>query len=305
MEHLLAVKHNASTNSYTAVNTNTEQIECTIRPGHAKSESQTPITTTVFPDSGATICLAGPQHLAPLGVSLSELIPTNKKITVVGGSTLPCLGWIPAVFTVDNASTEQPLYICYKVDRIFFSKEACISTFILPRLFPQPTPALKYLEPINNETKSKLDPGATAFNLKLASHPLSEKGYRRTAPPRPNKIPFAAVESSIPQLRKYIVDAFSNSALDKSPPFPMMKAKKAHIHLQPNAIPYAVHLNTGTTPRKSCCQSTTGLERRTRHHHTHHWHTSDMVRSDGHRQKERWVTTYNSRLPTIESTVPA
>ena len=34
----------------------TEQIECTIRPGHTKSESRTPITTSVFPDSGVTIC---------------------------------------------------------------------------------------------------------------------------------------------------------------------------------------------------------------------------------------------------------
>ena len=117
----MAVKHDSSTDTYTAVNADPEQVQCTIRPGHAKSTCQKSITTKVFPDSGASICLAGPQHLLLLMVTIAQLIPTKKKITVVGGSTLPCLGWIPATFTVDNVSTIQPLYICDKVDRIFFS----------------------------------------------------------------------------------------------------------------------------------------------------------------------------------------
>ena len=248
----MAVKHDSSTDTYTAVNAGTEQIQCTIRPGHAKSTCQKSITTKVFPDSGASICLAGPQHLLLLMVTIAQLIPTKKKITVVGGSTLPCLGWIPATFTVDNVSTIQPLYICNKVDRIFFSKIACIATYILPSSFPQPTPALKYLE---SSASSSLNPCAAAFNIELlamhptpstkdktkVSLPTSANGYRRSPPPRPKKIPLPPVESSIPQLRKYIVDSFADSALDKSPPLPIMRSKKGHIHLQPNAIPYAVH----------------------------------------------------------------
>ena len=142
----MAVKHNSSTDTYTAVNTDTEQVQCTIQPGHAKSTNRPSIVSKVFPDSGATICLAGPQHLLLLMVTLAELIPTNKKISVVGGATLPCLGWLPVVFTVNNVSTEQRLYICDKIDRIFFSKNACMATYILPPSFPLPTPALKYLQ---------------------------------------------------------------------------------------------------------------------------------------------------------------
>ena len=248
----MAVKHDSSTDSYTAVNTDTEQVKCVIQPGRANSTTQKSITTKVFPDSGASICLAGPQFLLLFMITLAELIPTKKKITVVGGSLLPCLGWIPVTFTIDNVSTTQPLYICDKVDRIFFSKKACVATYILPAMFPKPTPALKYLE--SSET-TNLNPRAAPFNHELlAVHPTSStdhkpkvptltpaNGYRRSPPPRPKNIPFAPVESSVPQLRKYIVDAFASSALDKSPPLPIMKTKKGHIHLQPNAVPYAVH----------------------------------------------------------------
>ena len=243
----MAMKHNPSTDTYTSVNSDTEQVNCTVQLGHAESTSRKPTTTKVFPDSGATICLAGPVHLLLFMITLSELIPTKKKITVVGGSTLPCLGWVPAVFTIDNVSTTQRLYICDKIDRIFFSKQACIDTHILPPSFPKPTPALKYLK-----EPSQLNPHAAAFNLELlALHPTPTgnknktltpaNGFRRLPPSRPEKIPFTPNESSIPQLRKYIVDAFSSSALDKSPPLPIMKAKKGHIHLQPNAVPHAVH----------------------------------------------------------------
>ena len=67
------------------------------------------------------------------------------------------------------------------------------------------------------------------------------EGNRRIPPPRPNRIPYPPTESSIPILRKYIVDSFRDSALDRSPPFPKMKTTKGHIHLKPNAVPYAVH----------------------------------------------------------------
>ena len=71
-------------------------------------------------------------------------------------------------------------------------------------------------------------------------HILGE-GDRRMPQPRPKRIPYSPVESSVPVLRKYIIDSFRDSALDRSPPFPKMKTTKGHIHLQPNAVPFAVH----------------------------------------------------------------
>ena len=144
IEQLMVVKHDPSSDTYATVNTNSDEICCTIQVGHIKSSKRQSIQTKVFPDSGATINLAGLQHLTELGITPQELIPCKKRIAVVGGSTLPCLGWVYANFTVDATTTRQRLYICEKVDRIFLSKEACIATYILPSSFPKPLPALKW-----------------------------------------------------------------------------------------------------------------------------------------------------------------
>ena len=64
-----------------------------------------------FPDSGASICLAGSQHLEKLRVSPDELIPSFKRVLAVGGFQLICHGWLPVQFQIGIYSTKQPLYI--------------------------------------------------------------------------------------------------------------------------------------------------------------------------------------------------
>ena len=103
----MAVKHDAPTDTYTAVNNDTEEIECTVVTGHINSTTKTTTKTKIFPDSGATICLGGTKLLETVNISLLELIPTKKRIAVVGGSTLPCIGWAPVTFTVGRVQTEQ------------------------------------------------------------------------------------------------------------------------------------------------------------------------------------------------------
>ena len=41
-------------------------------------------------------------------------------------------------FKVGNHCTKQALYICEKVDRIYFSRDGCIDIGILPPTFPHP-----------------------------------------------------------------------------------------------------------------------------------------------------------------------
>ena len=72
----------------------------------------------IFPDSGASICLAEYQHLSQMGLATSELIPCKKVITAVGGFTFTCHGWLPIEFTVAGISTRQPLYFCDTVNKI-------------------------------------------------------------------------------------------------------------------------------------------------------------------------------------------
>ena len=62
-----------------------------------KSSNPTAILQ-IFPDSGASICLVGPQHLEKLRVIADELISCFKRVTAVGEFQLICHGWLPIQF---------------------------------------------------------------------------------------------------------------------------------------------------------------------------------------------------------------
>ena len=77
-------------------------------------------------------------HFNDMGFSTDNLIPSQKVVRTVGNFTLVCRGWLPMRFIVEGKETQQALYICDKVDRIYFSKGACIDVGILSPVFPHP-----------------------------------------------------------------------------------------------------------------------------------------------------------------------
>ena len=61
-----------------------------------------------------------------------------------------------------------------------------------------------------------------------------------TPPPAiPAQLPFPATEDNIPKLEAYLIEQFITSAFNKNPPFPIMNAPPAKIHLLPNSKPHA------------------------------------------------------------------
>ena len=82
-----------------------------------------PVKMNIIPDSGASICLAGPQHIAKFNLDTHNLITCYKQIKAVGGSKLICHGWLPITFRTGKNTTKQPVYICDKVDRFYFGKK--------------------------------------------------------------------------------------------------------------------------------------------------------------------------------------
>ena len=93
---------------------------------------------TIFPDSGASVCFGGLKHLLNMGLTTNNLIPSRKVIWAVGGFTLKCQGWLPMEFIVHGKITIQALYICQKIQRLYFSKAACIDVGIQPKDFQNP-----------------------------------------------------------------------------------------------------------------------------------------------------------------------
>ena len=54
----------------------------------------------MFPDSRASICLAGPHHLDQMGLKHHNLMPSQEEVKAAGGSKLLCCGWLPINFTI-------------------------------------------------------------------------------------------------------------------------------------------------------------------------------------------------------------
>ena len=217
-EALIAhVRH--SGDGYTTASPETKEIPAELTP-LLSNKAVLSKTVMIFPDSGAGICLGGPQHIVKMGLKQRDLLPCRKRVSAVGGSVLTCQGWLPVKFNVEGNITEQPLYICDRVDRLYFSRAGCTATKILPSSFPYP---------MNH-------PQVSCLNAANISNGDTE------SLDRPISMPYPPTEENIPKLKAFLLDKFRDSVFSKSTPFRSMKCKPAHIHLKSDAVPYATHV---------------------------------------------------------------
>ena len=100
--------------------------------------TKSPVLINIFPNSGASICLAGSHHLQELNLKQEDLICCHRKVKAVGGSKLICHGRLPMNFTIDKHATTQKVYFCDKADCFYFSKKGCLDKHKLPSQFPYP-----------------------------------------------------------------------------------------------------------------------------------------------------------------------
>ena len=209
------VQYDRDQDCFRFANNNVEMISATLSSADKPSSNRT--VMSIFPDSGASICIGNSKILELLEVDTSLLRPCSKKIVAVGGSILPCLGWIPVCFNISGHSTTQPVYICDKVDRLYFSRTGCMDTKILPQTFPFP---------MTNKNSASV----SAISLPREDPPL-----------KPVKMPFDPIPENIPKLTSLIKDSFRSSTFNNSGVFPQMNTKPARIHPTPDATPYVRH----------------------------------------------------------------
>ena len=141
-----------------------------------------PISIKIFPDSGASICLAGIDYLSQLHLLHSDLTPCQKKVTAIGDSTLLCKRWLPMHLTIINQTTIQPLYFCLQ-------------------LFPYPMLTAKK----QNKKKKQQVSESTAPTIP----PCTEA----TISPWLNKIPFTTTVENVPKLEQCLCSNFSSLPL--------------------------------------------------------------------------------------------
>ena len=103
------VKYDNLIDQYIAVTTDvTTEIPATVSI-HTPGSNNNTTTLRMFPDSGASICLGGPNFFKKLNISNDNLIRCNKNITAVGGTKLECKGWVPLKFVIGCHKTIQPV----------------------------------------------------------------------------------------------------------------------------------------------------------------------------------------------------
>ena len=187
-----------------------QEIPAIITPQPTNNRKTPPKEVLIFPDSGAGICLASPQHAKNLGLKYSDLTPSKKKVVAVGGTTMTCKGSIKVNFKVEDYSTDQILYICDRVDRIYLSRDGCLQLNILPQSFPYP---------MKNEVNMVKD--------------------EEDQPTR--QMPFPPTEENIDKLKEHLIQSFP-TVFEKSVPFKQMNCPPVHIHLKEDAKPYATHV---------------------------------------------------------------
>ena len=174
-----------------------------------------------------------------LDISNDNLISCHKNITAVGGTKLHCEGWVPLKFTIGQHNTIQPVFICDKVSRIYFSRKGCQETNILPPSFPYPMP---------NNTVTSATVEANHID-KQTTLPISRKTCENTTmspttttlPTRPTQLPYPPKPENIEKLKEFIVQKFSSSAFNTENILPVMDTQPAHKHLKKDAIPHACH----------------------------------------------------------------
>ena len=189
-----------------------DQIDVSMSPSLPHHKKTPPVIMKVFPDSGASICLASTAHLAAFKLTAEQLLPCSKTVTVVGGSTLLCSGWLPMTFRIGSHTTRQPLYFCAQANRIYLSRKGCTELSILPPSYPNPIPS----------------------SVRAVHAP--------TVPVRPEALPYTASENNVDKLKQFLIESFKDTAFNKSTPFPAMETTPVHIHLKPDAKPYAHHV---------------------------------------------------------------
>ena len=95
----------------------------------------------------------------------------------------------------------------------------------IPSCFPHPMPSQpEIIVAVNTAT-------AVKSPIKTVTNP--------TIPPKPHKLPYPATDDNVPKLEQYLKDAFKDTTFNRSLLFPAMTGPQAHIHLKPDAIPYA------------------------------------------------------------------
>ena len=189
--------------------------------------------TSNCPDTGATISVTGRHVMKKMGLQKNNLHKDDTHCSTADGSPLKMLGFIPVKLKVkDNNGevheTNEILYFAEGVNATLVSLRALKNLGCVPAHWPLPACHANGLT-----EKDDKDEEEDEEEVMIPREPT---------PTRPNQPPFPCTEENIPKLKDWLVKTFSASSFNtSSAPMVKMSGPPIEIHVDPSAIPIAVH----------------------------------------------------------------
>ena len=166
-------------------------------------------------DTGAEVCIAGLMQAKTLGIDVNKLQRSKIMLQHAAGGQMNILGKCDVTIYHGGRCVTEDVFFVNGTHKLFLSLHACKSLGLVDPGFP-----------------NHIIDNVRACN---SIQDVSKGG-------RPTELPYSPTESNVALLKQWLLERFSGSTFNVDRrPFPMMSGKPHHIHLLPNAVPYACH----------------------------------------------------------------
>ena len=191
----------------------------------------------VVTDTGAQCNLLGLKMFQSLGLRRRDVVSVVNSMRAVNGEGINILG---AVFLRLSAKdhnlgrlveTGIMAYVTDSTEKFFLSRQAMVQMGMIPTNFPTVS-AENCSADGQQEEKKKAEPDKQHCGCPV----------RKKPPMRPNKLPFSPIPENIPKIKRWLIERFNSSTLNKCPheKLPMMNSEPGVIHVDPEAEPTCV-----------------------------------------------------------------
>ena len=185
-------------------------------------------------DTGCQSCLSGVDLLYKIGLNRSHLIPVSMKMKAANNEGINIMGALPLQVSGvtppgETIITHQLVYFSDQTNRLFLSKQACLSLGIISEKFPTV-----------GETLTTIDTPATP---EKSTPKECQCPPREQPPPAPKSLPFPPTEDNVENLQNWLLDYYKTSTFNTCAhqTLPMMSGPPLRLMIDPAAKPVAKH----------------------------------------------------------------
>ena len=154
----------------------------------------------IFPDSETSIYTSSWTYFLTNAAYKKLILYHVTEIKAVDCPILTSHWMLPVKLDFGSQTAIQNIYICDRVNRVYFSKAGGKESRAISLCFPHPMP-------YQPDTIAAVDNTDVESPTKAKSTP--------TIQPKPQTLPYSATEANLPKLEQYLKDAFKGTAFNR------------------------------------------------------------------------------------------